>query len=85
MLLGDALQIRQVTASIGFAVFPPRQGGDGWDWNAVLQLADAALYAAKSAGRNTWVGVIIEQGLRSEQLLAGNALLDSPGLRLLRP
>lgn len=85
MLLGDALQIRTVTASIGFAVFPPRQGSEAWDWNAVLQLADAALYAAKAAGRNTWVGVLIEQELRPAQLLSGAALLDSPGLRLVRP
>jgi diguanylate cyclase (GGDEF)-like protein len=46
------------TASIGFAAFPfvpsaPR----ALTWSQVVELADYALYMAKDAGRNTWVGL----------------------------
>ncbi|GMU65263.1 MAG: hypothetical protein AMXMBFR36_15370 [Acidobacteriota bacterium] len=46
------------TVSIGFAAFPfspsePRAAA----WEAVVDAADAALYAAKRAGRDGWVGV----------------------------
>ncbi|HET6631609.1 MAG TPA: diguanylate cyclase [Rhodanobacteraceae bacterium] len=47
-----------LTLSIGFAAFPfhgevlARES-----WQDTLQLADAALYAAKSSGRDTWVGL----------------------------
>lgn len=39
-----------VSASIGIALFP--EAGDRPDW--VLRHADAAMYAAKAAGRDTW-------------------------------
>lgn len=38
------------TCSIGISVFP----GNGDDAETLIQNADAALYAAKEAGRNTW-------------------------------
>ena len=46
----------RVTASTGFA---PWQAGQeaGPDFESACRLADAALYGAKSAGRNTWRGI----------------------------
>jgi diguanylate cyclase (GGDEF)-like protein len=45
-----------ITASIGVAVFEPadagRNSGDGKDAEWLMRAADAALYAAKSSGRN---------------------------------
>ncbi|XHS80529.1 GGDEF domain-containing protein [Burkholderiaceae bacterium UC74_6] len=60
--------------SIGFAAFPlapehPR----ALDWSATLSLADAALYEAKRAGRDTWCGVLGAPGLQAEALKAGQA------------
>jgi len=43
--------VLQRTCSIGFAVWP---GGESWD--RTVDLADAALYAAKRGGRNACVG-----------------------------
>jgi len=88
MLLGPGLQLRTVTASIGFAVFPPDgREATTWDWNAVLQLTDAALYAAKAEGRNTWVGVRAAPGMAPTALppVHGVELLQAPGLLLERP
>ena len=51
------------TCSVGFACFPlataqPR----AVDWSATIALADSALFAAKAAGRNGWMGVLGVQG-----------------------
>ena len=46
----DGQPVRQITASLGVATFRP---GDA-DLAAVIERADAALYAAKAAGRNQW-------------------------------
>ena len=56
-LLADGSTVA-MSCSLGFAAFPlqPAQAGL-LDWRISLGLADAALYAAKAAGRNTWVGV----------------------------
>lgn len=45
------------TCSIGFAPYPFLCGHpEALNWKETLALADAALYAAKNAGRNAWVG-----------------------------
>jgi diguanylate cyclase (GGDEF)-like protein len=66
-----------VTCSIGFAPWPlapawPTLG----DWEASVNLADRALYAAKAAGKNAWVGLTAGPDIDRaclQQLLAGAA------------
>lgn len=50
---GDA----NITASVGFAAWPFFPDPDGNPWPDSLRLADQALYAAKQAGRDGWVGL----------------------------
>ena len=48
-----------VTCSIGFACFPPEPDWPrALEWQAVVRLADAALYQVKRGGRNGWLGVL---------------------------
>lgn len=53
----------QVEVSIGFANLPlcGERAPDAWHHS--LQLADSALYLAKSSGRNAWAGYWVEQPL----------------------
>lgn len=47
------------TCSIGYACFPPaRRFPQALDWQAVVEMADAALYQVKNGGRNGWFGVM---------------------------
>jgi diguanylate cyclase (GGDEF)-like protein len=55
----DGRSIGPVTLSVGIAMFP--EHGD--NWRAVLEAADVALYAAKTAGRNRVV--MAESGAQS--------------------
>ncbi len=48
----------RVTCSVGFAPYPFRGNApDALDWEDVVAIADACMYAAKHSGRNAWVGV----------------------------
>jgi diguanylate cyclase (GGDEF)-like protein len=79
------------TASIGFAAFPflpsaPR----AIDWSRVVELADQALYRAKSSGRNTWAGLAATAAMDPEQLsrilaTAPEDPADGSALEILRP
>ncbi|MBB6367002.1 diguanylate cyclase (GGDEF)-like protein [Xanthomonas sacchari] len=46
-----------LTVSMGVSLFPAHPGGD---WPLSLRIADAALYRAKHAGRDRWVGLTLE-------------------------
>ena len=56
--LGDGDTVR-LTCSIGFTFFPFMASSSNlFSWEQVLDMADRALYRAKDAGRNQWVGVL---------------------------
>lgn len=85
-VLDDGTSVVQ-TCSVGFACFPLSPAHpQALDWGATVGLADAALYAAKNAGRNTWVGVLgLTEPGRAPQPRPSAAWLDSGELRLVRP
>lgn len=52
-----------VTCSVGFACLPfDRKEPRAFGWQDVVKLADVALYAAKRAGRDAWVGLHAADG-----------------------
>ncbi|MGH8107674.1 MAG: two-component regulator propeller domain-containing protein [Arenimonas sp.] len=67
--LGDGISLTK-SCSIGFACFPfmphsPRALG----WHEIVEIADIALYAAKRAGRNGWVGISATPECKPEKTL----------------
>ncbi len=53
---GDTVRL---TCSIGFTFFPFMPSAPNlFSWEQVLDMADQALYRAKQAGRDRWVGVL---------------------------
>ena len=56
--VGDG-DIVRLSCSIGFTFFPFMSNTPNlFSWEQVLDMADRALYRAKQAGRNQWVGVL---------------------------
>jgi diguanylate cyclase (GGDEF)-like protein len=59
------------TCSIGYACLPlAPQWPRALDWQQVLNVADAALYAVKAGGRNGWLGVVQAEAASPEALQA---------------
>ena len=60
--LGDGDTVR-LSCSVGFTFFPFQTDAPNlFTWEQVLDLADRALYKAKQAGRDQWVGVLSMPG-----------------------
>jgi len=66
--LGEGIGLR-ITCSVGIACYPflPSQPGTV-AWTQVVELADHALYLAKSRGRNTWVGLFATAATRHDDV-----------------
>lgn len=80
----------QLTCSIGFSMHPLSDAVSKATFDATLELADLALYRAKSLGRNQCVGLLADMPLLPEVLhqpLAPQvgSLLASGHLRWMRP
>lgn len=61
------------TCSIGFCCFPlsPHHAST-LDWNAMVKIADEALYAIKNAGRNGWLGALSARSESAKALIASS-------------
>ena len=87
--LGEGIALR-ITCSVGIACYPflPNQPGTV-AWTQVVELADHALYLAKSRGRNTWVGLFATAAARHDdvkRILANpETISGAPQLRLASP
>jgi diguanylate cyclase (GGDEF)-like protein len=69
--VGGAGGAVRVTASVGAASFPFVDcSPSSFDWENVVNVADAALYAAKLAGRDSWVSFSAPAGQMSEDTIA---------------
>ena len=86
----DGIEIR-CTCSIGVACYPPLTTQPGaLNWEAVLELADAATYMAKEEGRDRWLSIELTSmtdpsGFMQRLREAGvRALAESGEFRLVR-
>jgi diguanylate cyclase (GGDEF)-like protein len=83
--LGDGSSLRQ-SCSIGWAPFPwvpdGSSGSPSPGWEAVVDLADRALYVAKREGRDRAVGVLPLQGSKPTEKALD--LADGEAMRLVR-
>ncbi len=71
-------KVLQVSCSIGFACFPFLQGHpDLLNWEQVVNIADHALYQAKSSGRNRWIG--IESYFNDSEIAPSPSLFEDIG------
>ncbi|HZU53070.1 MAG TPA: GGDEF domain-containing protein, partial [Holophagaceae bacterium] len=65
-LLPDGKQLL-LTASLGFALFPfIATDPEAVEWDEAVAMADRCLYAAKSSGRDRWVGTAAVDGASAE-------------------
>ncbi|MDX1569349.1 MAG: diguanylate cyclase [Xanthomonadales bacterium] len=59
------------TCSLGFAAYPfVRSAPEAVSWERIVDVADAAMYAAKRSGRNAWVGVAADDPELGEEQVA---------------
>ena len=69
-VLDDGRRVAK-TCSIGFCCFPlSTQHADALGWAAAVNIADAALYTVKGAGRNGWLGALSAGDESAEALIA---------------
>jgi diguanylate cyclase (GGDEF)-like protein len=75
--LGDGAPL-SLSCSVGFAPFPlSTQWPRAFDWRQVIDLADAALYAAKTGGRDRWIGLLDARADSAEALRADALRADA--------
>ena len=67
----EGVSPQRLSCSIGYAFYPFVEHDPGrLSWEQVLVLADRALYAAKTSGRNAWVGLEEGRDTTAGELLA---------------
>jgi len=79
--------VQHATCSVGYAALPLQPAlPDAHGWADAVALADVALYAAKQAGRDGWVGIEIEgeAPVGADLLRAPQALFAAGRLRVER-
>lgn len=67
----------EISASVGYARFPLDPGPLAVHWEQAIELIDAAMYLAKSHGRNRGYGIVDLQAADAEELVAIATSLES--------
>ncbi len=66
----DSERTAQVGCSLGYAFYPFLPSSPSLlSWEQVLQVADRAMYMAKTSGKDAWVGIAAREGSRRPGLL----------------